>query len=43
MSRVLTKGNYIFAKVNGTKKVLTADEMAQLINDGYDVEVLTPT
>ena len=43
MSKVLTKGNYILAKVNGAKKVLTSAEMQQLINDGYDVEVLTPT
>lgn len=43
MSKVLTNGNYILAKVNGTKKVLTSTEMQQLINNGYDVEVLTPT
>lgn len=43
MSKVLGKGNYILAKVNGTKKVLTSAEMQQLINNGYDVEVLTPT
>jgi hypothetical protein len=43
VSRVLTKGNYILAKVNGYKKVLTSTEMQQLINDGYDVEVVTAT
>jgi hypothetical protein len=43
VNRVLSKGNYILAKVNGTKKVLTSAEMQQLINDGYDLEVLTPT
>lgn len=43
MSKVLGKGNYILAKVNGTKMVLTSAEMQQLINNGYDVEVLTPT
>ncbi len=43
MSKVLGKGNYILAKVNGTKMVLTSTEMQQLINNGYDVEVVTPT
>jgi hypothetical protein len=37
---VLTKGNYIIAKVNGVKQVLTSAELQRLINDGYDVEVL---
>ena len=41
MSKVLGKGNYIVAKVNGVKQVLTSAEMQQLINDGYDVEVIT--
>jgi len=43
MSKVLGKGNYIVAKVNGVKQVLTSAEMQQLINDGYDVEVVTPS
>lgn len=43
MSKVLGKGNYIVAKVNGVKMVLTSTEMQQLINDGYDVEVVTAT
>jgi len=43
MSKVLTKGNYILAKVNGTKMVLSSAEMQQLIRDGYDVEVVTAT
>ena len=43
MSHVLGKGNYIVAKVNGVKQVLTSAEMQQLINNGYDVEVVTPT
>jgi hypothetical protein len=38
---VLGKGNYIVAKVNGVKMVLTSAEMQRLINDGYDVEVIT--
>jgi len=41
MSKNLNDGNYLLAKVNGTKKVLTSTEMQQLINDGYDVEVVT--
>jgi len=43
MSKVLGKGNYIVAKVNGVKQVLTSAEMQRLINDGYDVEVVTST
>ena len=43
MSKVLGKGNFIVAKVNGVKQVLTSAEMQQLINDGYDVEVVTPS
>jgi hypothetical protein len=43
MSKVLGKDNYIVAKVNGVKQVLTSAEMQQLINNGYDVEVVTPT
>jgi hypothetical protein len=43
MNHVLGKGNYIVAKVNGTKKVLTSAELQQLINDGYDVEVVCPS
>jgi hypothetical protein len=43
VSKVLGKGNYILAKVNGVKMVLKSTEMQQLINDGYDVEVITPT
>lgn len=43
MSKVLTKGNYILAKVNGSKMVLSSAEMQRLIRDGYDVEVVTAT
>jgi len=43
MSKVLVKGNYIVAKVNGVKQVLTSAELQQLINNGYDVEVVTPS
>jgi hypothetical protein len=43
MSKVLGKGNYIVAKVNGVKQVLTSAELQQLINNGYDVEVVTPS
>ncbi|MGA2386977.1 MAG: hypothetical protein ABSG33_10650 [Candidatus Bathyarchaeia archaeon] len=41
--KVLTKGNYILAKVNGVKMVLSSGELGQLICDGYDVEVVTST
>lgn len=43
MSKVLTKGNFILAKVNGSKMVLSSAEMQRLIRDGYDIEVVTPT
>jgi len=41
MSKVLGKGNYIVAKVNGVKMVLTSTELQQLLDNGYDVEVVT--
>ena len=41
MSKVLGKGNYIVAKVNSVKKVLTSAELNQLLENGYDVEVVT--
>jgi hypothetical protein len=41
MSKVLGKGNYIVAKVNNVKMVLTSAEFQRLIDDGYDVEVIT--
>ena len=40
MSKVLGKGNYIVARVNGTKMVLTSAELKQLMDNGYDVEVI---
>lgn len=43
MSKVLGKGNYIIAKVNGAKQVLTSSELAQMLKDGYDVEVVAPS
>ena len=43
MSKVLGKGNFIVAKVNGVKQVLTSAELKQLLDNGYDVEVITPS
>jgi hypothetical protein len=40
--RTLLQGNYILAKVNGVKQVLTSKELQQLLDDGYDVEVVAP-
>jgi len=40
MSKVVGKGNYIVARVNGTRMVLTSTELQKLIDDGYDVEVV---
>jgi len=41
MSKVLGEGNYIVAKVNSVRMVLTSAELQKLIDDGYDVEVVT--
>lgn len=39
--KVLGKGNYIVAKVNSVKMVLSSAELQQLLDNGYDVEVVT--
>jgi hypothetical protein len=41
MSHVLGKGNFIVAKVNGAKMVLTSAELKQLMDSGYDVEIIS--
>lgn len=41
MSKVLGKGNFIVARVNGARQVLTSAELQRLIDAGYDVEVVT--
>jgi hypothetical protein len=41
--KVLGKGNYILAKVNGVKMVVSSSELHHLLCDGYDVEVVTAT
>jgi hypothetical protein len=38
--KTLYTGNYIVAKVEGQKLVLSSRELQQLFDDGYDVEVL---
>lgn len=40
MSKVLGKGNYIIAKVNNVKMVLASAELKQLMDNGYDVEIV---
>jgi len=40
---VLGKGNYVVAKVNGVKMVLTSAELQQMLDNGYDVEICTPS
>ena len=42
MSKVLGNGNYVVAKVNGTRQVLTSGEVQQLLDAGYDVEIIRP-
>ena len=39
--KVLGKGNYVVAKVNSVKMVLSNAELQQLLDNGYDVEVVT--
>jgi hypothetical protein len=41
-TRTVWSGNYIFARVNGQKLMLTSQEFQNLINQGVDVEVRTP-
>jgi hypothetical protein len=38
--RTLYTGNYVVAKVEGQKLVLSSVELQQLLNNGVDVEVL---
>ena len=39
-TRTLYGGNYIVAKVNGVKQVLTDAELQKYLDAGYDVECL---
>jgi hypothetical protein len=38
--KTLYTGNYVVAKVEGQKLVLTSTELQQLLDNGYDVEIL---
>jgi hypothetical protein len=38
--KTLYTGNYVVAKVEGQKLVLSNAELQQLLDNGYDVEVL---
>jgi len=38
--RTLYAGNYVVAKVEGQKMVLSSRELQNYVNSGYDVEVL---
>jgi len=38
--KIIGKGNYIVAKVNGVKMVLTSSELRWFLDNGYDVEVV---
>jgi hypothetical protein len=42
MSKVLGKGNYIVAKVEGVRQVLSSAELQRLLDAGYDVELVSP-
>jgi hypothetical protein len=41
-TRTVWSGNYIFARVNGQKLMLTPQEYDNLIAQGTDIEVRTP-
>jgi hypothetical protein len=41
-TRTVWTGNYIFARVNGQKLMLTPEEYQNLISQGIDVEIRTP-
>jgi hypothetical protein len=41
-TRTVWSGNYVFARVNGQKLMLTPQEYDNLIAQGADVEVRTP-
>jgi len=43
MSKVLGKGNFVVARVNGVKTVLSSAELQRLLDDGEDVEVVSPS
>jgi hypothetical protein len=38
--KTLYTGNYVVAKVEGQKLVLSSQELQQFLDDGYDVEIL---
>ena len=40
-TQTLFGGNYIIAKVNSVKQVLTSGQLQQLLDNGYDVEVIS--
>jgi len=43
VSKVLGKGNFIVARVNGVKTVLSSRELQMLLDNGEDVEVVSST
>jgi hypothetical protein len=42
-TQTLFGSNYIIAKVNSAKQVLTSAQLQQLLDAGYDVEVISPS
>jgi hypothetical protein len=42
VSRTLYGGNFIVAKVNNVRTVLKSAELQQLLDNGYDVEIVRP-
>jgi hypothetical protein len=43
LTRTVYGGNYVIAKVNGVKQVLTSTELQNYLDNGYDVEVVSVT
>jgi len=37
----LWKGNYIVAKINRAKQVITSEQLKEYLDAGYDVEILS--
>jgi len=37
----LWKSNYVVAKINRVKMVITSEQLKQYLDDGYDVEIIS--
>jgi hypothetical protein len=39
----LLRGNHVLAKINRVKMVITSEQLQQYLDNGYDVEVISPS